>query len=54
MADGLITRESQNDPQTTMDLLVAETHARGLRVFARIDHAAGAAQVALALRRPSC
>ena len=32
------------------DRLEAETKARGLAVFARIDHAAGAAQAGLALR----
>ena len=33
-----------------MDRLEAEVKARGLTVFARIDHAAGAAQADLALR----
>ena len=33
-----------------MDRLEAEIKARGMTVFARIDHAAGAAQVGLSLR----
>ncbi len=33
-----------------MDRLEVEIKAKGLTVFARIDHAAGAAQVGLALR----
>jgi Domain of unknown function DUF302 len=34
----------------TMDRLVTEVTAKGLTIFARIDHAAGAAQVGLPLR----
>lgn len=33
-----------------MDRLVAEIRAKGMNVFARIDHAAGAAEVGLKLR----
>jgi uncharacterized protein (DUF302 family) len=33
-----------------MDRLVAEINANGMKVFARIDHAIGAAQVGLTLR----
>jgi uncharacterized protein (DUF302 family) len=33
-----------------MDRLVAEINAKGMKVFARIDHAAGAAEVGLTLR----
>ncbi len=33
-----------------MDRLVAEINATGMKVFARIDHAAGAAEVGLTLR----
>jgi len=33
-----------------MDRLVAEINAKGMNVFARIDHAAGAAEVGLTLR----
>jgi uncharacterized protein (DUF302 family) len=49
-ADGLITLASGYAPKETMDRLEAEVKAKGMTVFARIDHAAGAAQVALALR----
>ena len=40
--DGLVT--------TTLERLTAALEAKGVRVFARIDHAAGAASVGLALR----
>jgi uncharacterized protein (DUF302 family) len=49
-ADGLTTIASRFGPKETMDRLEAEVRAKGLTVFARIDHAAGAAQVGLALR----
>lgn len=49
-ADGLITIPSSYGPKDTMDRLEAEIKARGMTVFARIDHAAGAAQVGLPLR----
>ena len=48
--DGLMTIASSLGPKETMDRLEAEIKAKGLTVFARIDHAAGAAQVALPLR----
>jgi uncharacterized protein (DUF302 family) len=48
--DGLTTIASSLGPKQTMDRLEAEIKAKGLTVFARIDHAAGAAQVGLALR----
>jgi uncharacterized protein (DUF302 family) len=48
--DGLTTIKSSYGPKETMDRLEAEVKARGLTVFARIDHAAGAAQADLALR----
>jgi uncharacterized protein (DUF302 family) len=47
---GLTTRPSAHDPKQTADRLDAALHARGLTVFARIDHTAGAAAVGLALR----
>src|SRR5712671_5789381 len=50
MADGLTTLRSHFGPKETMDRLEAEIKARGMTVFARIDHAAGAAEVGLALR----
>ena len=42
-ADGLITLRSNYGPKETMDRLDAEVRAKGLTIFARIDHAAGAA-----------
>jgi uncharacterized protein (DUF302 family) len=49
-ADGLITLASSFDPKETMDRLEAEIKAKGMTVFARIDHAAGAAKVDFQLR----
>ncbi|HKN29616.1 MAG TPA: DUF302 domain-containing protein [Roseiarcus sp.] len=49
-ADGLITIRSSQGPQETMNRLEAEVKAKGMTVFARIDHAAGAAAVGLSLR----
>jgi uncharacterized protein (DUF302 family) len=49
-ADGLITLRSSFDPEKTMSLLEAEVRARGMTIFAHIDHAAGAAAVGLPLR----
>jgi uncharacterized protein (DUF302 family) len=48
--EGLTTIQSRFDPKETMDRLVAEINATGMTVFARIDHAAGAAEVGLKLR----
>jgi uncharacterized protein (DUF302 family) len=49
-ADGLITVSSGRGPKDTMDRLAAEIAAKGMTVFARIDHAAGAADIGLSLR----
>lgn len=49
-ADGLTTMVSSFGPKETMDRLEAEVRAKGMTVFARIDHAAGAAEVGLPLR----
>ena len=49
-ADGLITIASSFGAKDTADRLESEITARGLTVFARIDHAAGATQVGLSLR----
>jgi uncharacterized protein (DUF302 family) len=49
-AEGLISIKSNYGPKATMDRLEAEVKARGLTVFAHIDHAAGAADVGLSLR----
>lgn len=48
--DGVITVESSHGPTETMDRLKAAVEAKGLTVFAHIDHAAGAAQVGMPLR----
>jgi uncharacterized protein (DUF302 family) len=47
--EGLIVRASRHEPKETMDRLVAAVSARGATVVARIDHAAAAAAVGLAL-----
>lgn len=47
---GLITLESQFSVPETIDRLAAAAEGAGLRVFARIDHARGAADIGLALR----
>jgi uncharacterized protein (DUF302 family) len=47
---GLITIQSRNGPEETMNRFEAEVRARGLTVFAHIDHAAGAAASGLPLR----
>jgi uncharacterized protein (DUF302 family) len=49
-ADGLVTVRSNHDPKETMSRLEAEVKAKGLTVFAHVDHAAGAAEVGLPLR----
>ena len=49
-ADGLITIPSSNDVKATLDRLESEVKARGIAVFVRIDHAAGASEAGLALR----
>jgi uncharacterized protein (DUF302 family) len=48
--DGLTTIACRLGPKETADRLEAEIKAKGMTVFARIDHAAGAAQVGLTLR----
>ena len=48
--DGLTTLRSGVGAKETANRLEAEVKARGLTVFARIDHAAGAAEVGLPLR----
>src|SRR5215469_18574583 len=47
--EGLTSIRSSFDPKATIDRVEAEIRARGLNVFARIDHAAGAAEVGLPL-----
>jgi uncharacterized protein (DUF302 family) len=48
--EGLTTIKGGLGPKDTMDRLAAEVTSRGMSVFARIDHAAGAASVGMALR----
>jgi uncharacterized protein (DUF302 family) len=48
--DGLITMQSNCDPEATMMKFEAALTAKGMAVFAKIDHAAGAASVGLPLR----
>ena len=50
MPDGLTTCQSAHGPKETMDRLTAAVTKRGMAVLARIDHAAAAAAVGLALR----
>jgi uncharacterized protein (DUF302 family) len=49
-AQGLTTIRSNFGPKETMDRLETAVKAKGMTVFARIDHAAGAASVGLPLR----
>ena len=49
-ADGLTTLRSGYGPKVTIERLEAAVKANGMTVFARIDHAAGAAEVGLGLR----
>ena len=49
-AQGLTTIKSSHSPRETMDRLEAAVTAKGLTVFARIDHAAGASAAGLSLR----
>ena len=49
-AQGLTVVASGFGAKVTMDRLTAEVTARGLTVFARVDHAAGAAAVGMPLR----
>ena len=49
-AEGLTTIPSSHGPKETMDRLETEAKAKGMVVFARIDHAAGAVDVGLTLR----
>src|SRR6476659_5224424 len=50
IVEGLTTVPSRFGPKETMDRLATEIQAREMKVFARIDHAAGASEVGLTLR----
>lgn len=47
---GLTSIRSSFGPKETMDRFESEIRAQNMQVFARIDHAAGAAEVGLTLR----
>jgi uncharacterized protein (DUF302 family) len=49
-ADGLVTLRSSFGPKATLDRLEAEVKAKGMTVFARIDHTTGAKEAGLSLR----
>jgi uncharacterized protein (DUF302 family) len=49
-ASGLVTLPSHHPVAATLDRLSAALKAKSVREFARIDHAAGAAEVGLTLR----
>ena len=48
--DGLISIESKHSVKDTIDRLEAALVTKGITVFARIDHAAGAASVKMSLK----
>jgi uncharacterized protein (DUF302 family) len=48
-AQGLTTIKSSCGPQETMNRLEAAVKAKGMTVFARIDHSAGASAAGLSL-----
>lgn len=49
-ADGLIAVKSPRGPKDTMDRLETAVKQKGMTIFARIDHAAGAAKIGKKLR----
>ncbi len=50
MAEGVVTIRSAHSVPATIDRLAEAATGAGLRVFARIDHGAGAAEVGMPLR----
>jgi uncharacterized protein (DUF302 family) len=48
--NGLTTLPSAHSAKETIDRLEAEVKSKGMAVFARIDHAAGAKEAGMALR----
>ena len=48
--DGLVTVASKYSVKETLDRLEGDLKAKGITIFARINHAAGAASVAMPLR----
>jgi len=49
-AADLITKQSTHSVSVTIDRLVAAVEGAGAKVFARVDHAAGAAKIDMELR----
>src|SRR5215472_17305761 len=49
VVDGMTSIRSSFGPKETIDRLEVEIRAKGMEVFVRIDHAAGAAKVGLTL-----
>jgi uncharacterized protein (DUF302 family) len=49
-AEGLVTIRSSYGPEETMNRFETEVRAKGMTVFAHVDHAAGAAAVGMSLR----
>jgi uncharacterized protein (DUF302 family) len=49
-ANGLVTLRSRLGTKATLDRLEAELKAKGMTVFARVDHAAAAKEAGLPLR----
>jgi len=48
--EGLVTVKSNHDVKTTADKLVAKLKEKGMTVFIRVDHTAGAAGVGIKMR----
>lgn len=48
--EGLITVTSKHDAKTTADRLVAKLKEKGMTIFIRVDHTAGAAGVGIKMR----
>jgi len=49
-ADGLVALKSPHGAKATMDRLEAQVKKRGLTVFLRLDHSAGASKIGKSLR----
>jgi len=49
-ADGLVAVPSPHDAKTTMNRFESIVKEKGMNIFARIDHAAGAAKIGKSLR----
>ena len=49
-SEGLVTVDSKHDVKTTADKLVAKLKEKGMTVFKRVDHTAGAAGVGIKMR----